>query len=1198
MHLLFSCSSRSRFDFSAAIVPLFVALSGLLVGCRLGADDSRRGNDPWVFRSVVDLQPRMITLSLRDDFWVSYNTATGELYRAWPGGMDFAGSVYNQSHGPQPTSRGPAYVTNETGGPWRVRTGDVDEIPSVQYKGHALRDAGEGESVVLKYVLTTDSGARISVHEMPEYVEEARRPGLKRVFETANVPPGAAVILRTGVGSAITEHELGANDTTVVSAFYDRAEVAPFSPGTENADAPSGFALAEKHNCQICHNVEVATVGPSFTAIAERYGFTSFNVDRLSQKVIAGGSGVWGDVMMTPHPDLSLEEATELVEYILGLDGEMLGDGPAISGVMLTQDQRNSDGRGLATNVWLYAGGIPGMVQPSPSEAPMYSGVVPNLNISGAGFAPLEENFYLEARGSIRIDEPGNYVFRTVSDDGSLLYIDGAEVVNNDGFHGPDPADGEIQLERGDYEIFVRFFQGGGGRTLSMQWVAPGEEAFSIVPSDVLTYREEDLLPAEPYVAPEVRVKGIPGDQLPLMDVHPSFSLETIRPDGFEPMVGGLDVMADGRVAVSTWDPEGAVYIVDPPATVASEADRNAITVKKIASGLAEPLGLKVVDGEIYVLQKHELTRLVDNDGDEVIDEYQTVANGWGATANFHEFAFGLEYRDGFFYAALATAILPGGASANPQDPDRGRVIKIDRETGDYTFIASGLRTPNGIGVGVDGELFIADNQGDWLPSSKVVHVSDGAFFGSRSVDFPGTAGVPEKAPVVWLPQGEIGNSPSTPARLDVGRYAGQMIHGEVTHGGLKRVFVEQVDGEYQGAVFRFVQGLEAGVNRIVWGADDKLYVGGIGNPGNWGHSGGNWFGLQRLTYTDAPVFEMLSVNAKSDGLELTFTEPLAAGDGFDSAAYEVRQWRYVPTVEYGGPKVDDRELVVRDVHVSEDRRRVALEIDGMRPGHVVYVRLRKPWISTNGNGLWTREAWYTLNRIPRATPVFKDGASEDAVGSNELTAAEQADGWRLLFDGSTLEGWRNYNSETVGSAWRVEDGAITIDGPIDEWQTANGGDIMTDAAYENYDLRLQWKVEPGGNSGIIYNVVEDPKYEYVWETGPEMQVLDNDGHPDGAIPGHRAGELYDLVILPYEPVNPAGEWNDARIVQQDGLVSHWLNGHKLLEVQIGSPEWEAMVAASKFIEMPDFGKATAGHIALQDHGNRVWFRNIKIRER
>src|SRR5690606_23167050 len=255
-------------------------------------------------------------------------------------------------------------------------------------------------------------------------------------------------------------------------------------------------------------------------------------------------------------------------------------------------------------------------------------------------------------------------------------------------------------------------------------------------------------------------------------------------------------------------------------------------------------------------------------------------------TTNFHEFAFGLEYLDGRFYAALGTAILPGGASAPDQPPNRGSVIRISGD-GAVEYVARGLRTPNGIGQGPGGALYVTDNQGDWLPSSKLVRIEEGAFYGSRSVDFAGTAGVPVTPPVVWLPQDEIGNSPSQPVSLDVGPYRGQLAYGDVTHGGIKRVFVERVGGVEQGAVFRFTQGLEAGVNRLAWGPDGALYAGGIGNPGNWGHAGRLWFGLQRLTYAERITFEMLAVRARPGGFEIEFTEPLARGAGDDPADYQ-----------------------------------------------------------------------------------------------------------------------------------------------------------------------------------------------------------------------------------------------------------------------------------------------------------------------
>jgi cytochrome c len=392
-----------------------------------------------------------------------------------------------------------------------------------------------------------------------------------------------------------------------------------------------------------------------------------------------------------------------------------------------------------------------------------------------------------------------------------------------------------------------------------------------------------------------------------------------------------------------------------------------AIKVKRIAFGLAEPLGLKVVDNEIYVMQKHELTKLVDLDNDEIIDEYQTVCNGWTASTNFHEFAFGLVYKDGYFYGTLATAIDPGGASSKPQLPDRGKVIKISKADGSFSFVASGLRTPNGIGIGPDNEIFIADNQGDWLPANKIVHLKQGAWYGSRSVDFKGTEGLAETPPLVYLTQDEISKSPSQPIKLDIGPYKNQLIFGDITHGGIKRAFVEKVNGEYQGAAFRFAQGLEVGVNRLVWGSDGALYVGGVGmKGGGWIQYGKLTYGLQKLTYNKTSVFEMLAVRAKSNGVEIEFTEPLKEGSGTQAADYNITQWWFKPTAEYGGPKMDEHNLAVRSVNLSADRRKVFLELPWMKPKHVVYIRLNHKTVkSKDGDNLWTTEAWYTMNNIP-----------------------------------------------------------------------------------------------------------------------------------------------------------------------------------------------------------------------------------------
>ncbi|MGV3639832.1 MAG: PA14 domain-containing protein, partial [Adhaeribacter sp.] len=567
----------------------------------------------------------------------------------------------------------------------------------------------------------------------------------------------------------------------------------------------------------------------------------------------------------------------------------------------------------------------------------------------------------IHATGMINLAKTTNVVFRLVSDDGSRLYIDNKLVIDNGGNHPLEGKDGELLLKAGRHPVRIEYYQGGGGKGLSFQWRPYGAKAFSVVPPSVLSFRGADIKRTQ--TSPVVAVKNAaPGDAAPLEAVHPSFTLSQARPDNFQPKVGGMDFLPDGRLVVSTWDSLGSVFLLEG----VSGGDPGAIKVKRIAFGLAEPLGVKVVDNQIYVLQKQELTRLVDRNQDDVIDDYQTVCNGWKVSANFHEFAFGLLYQDGYFYGTLATAINPGGASTKPQIPDRGKVVKISRQDGSFSFVASGLRTPNGIGFGVDNEIFIADNQGDWLPSSKILHLQEGAWYGSRSVDFEGTADTPEVPPVVWLPQDEIGNSPTQPAKLDVGPYKNQMIHGDVTHGGIKRVFAEKVGGAYQGAVFRFTQGLEAGVNRLAWGPDGALYVGGVGSTGNWQHPGKLGYGLQRLSFNNKITFEMLALRVKPKGIEIEFTEPLKAGSGGRASDYGIRQFYYKPTGEYGGPKLDDKALAVTSVQVSADRRKVYLELAGMKPRHVIYVRLNKQGLrSASDQALWTTEAWYTLNRIP-----------------------------------------------------------------------------------------------------------------------------------------------------------------------------------------------------------------------------------------
>ena len=203
-------------------------------------------------------------------------------------------------------------------------------------------------------------------------------------------------------------------------------------------------------------------------------------------------------------------------------------------------------------------------------------------------------------------------------------------------------------------------------------------------------------------------------------------------------------------------------------------------------------------------------------------------------------------------------------------------------------------------------------------------------------------------------------------------------------------------------------------------------------------------------------------------------------------------------------------------------------------------------------------------------------------------TVRTEPGGWRPLFDGRTTEGWLGYRQRTMPRGWQVVDGALT--------RVAPAGDIVTREQFGDFELTLEWKVAPGGNSGIFYRVAEAPELETVWQSGPEFQVLDDAGHRDGARPETSAGACYGLYPVPRGVVRPAGEWNDARILVAGTHVEHWLNGRKVVEYELGSADWAARVRASKFAAFPRYGREPRGRIALQDHGDWVAYRSIRIR--
>lgn len=235
------------------------------------------------------------------------------------------------------------------------------------------------------------------------------------------------------------------------------------------------------------------------------------------------------------------------------------------------------------------------------------------------------------------------------------------------------------------------------------------------------------------------------------------------------------------------------------------------------------------------------------------------------------------------------------------------------------------------------------------------------------------------------------------------------------------------------------------------------------------------------------------------------------------------------------------------------------------------------------------------MKKILTFTAFLLSGGMIMAQAPNTLTKKEKKEGWKLLFDGTSTKGWHTYLRDTVGAKWQVKDGALVFDPSQPQ---SGGGDIVTNEAYENFELHLEWKVSKGSNSGIIFDVQEDPRYSATYLTGPEMQVLDNIDASDNKKQNHLAGCLYDMAgDSTVSKPKPVGEWNEVRLIQNKGHLTFWLNGIKTYEGQIGSEEWNNMVANSKFKNrvFSDFAKVAKGKIALQQHPGSSEWRNIKI---
>lgn len=575
----------------------------------------------------------------------------------------------------------------------------------------------------------------------------------------------------------------------------------------------------------------------------------------------------------------------------------------------------------------------------------------------------------------IRIDEPYTISVDMGSDDGLKVWLNGRVVVHADELRGwaADQHTVQLDLEPGVNTILAKVINRGVGYNYSFATPNPLDP----MRDAMLEYQLDLDFPRSPEDE-YYRMLTIPVPEHVVLEV------------------GGIDTLGDGRPIVSTR--RGDVWIVDD---AYADPPFNA-TFTRFATGMHEALGLAVRAGEIYAVQRGELTRLDDIDGDDVADVYETVFDRWGVSGNYHEFAFGPKFdRDGNLWVTLNLGFCGGlGKSIVPW---RGWALKITPD-GEMTPICGGLRSPNGIGMNAQGDMFYTDNQGDWVGTCPLAHLEPGSFHGHPggnqwydSPEAPGSdpgtpATAPDgspvprhianqsmptlKLPAVWFPYGRMGQSSSDILLENTngkfGPFKDQLFVGDQTNASIARVWLEKVDGEYQGACFPFRSGFDCGVNRMCWGEDGSMFVGQT-NRG-WGSLGRKPYGLQRLVWTGRMPFEVLEMHARPDGFELVFTKPVDAQSAADHRSYTMKSFTYLYHEPYGSPEVDTADLDIVSAKVSPDGLRVRLVIDNLREGYVHELFLPGV-LDEDGKPLLHDKAYYTLNRIPDS-PVASSSAS------------------------------------------------------------------------------------------------------------------------------------------------------------------------------------------------------------------------------
>lgn len=450
-------------------------------------------------------------------------------------------------------------------------------------------------------------------------------------------------------------------------------------------------------------------------------------------------------------------------------------------------------------------------------------------------------------------------------------------------------------------------------------------------------------------------------------------------PHNIELEVGGMTTIPDGRLAVSTR--RGEIWMVENPYSATP-------FYKLFASGMHEVLGLTYHKGSLYAVQRGELTKLTDQNGDGSADYYQNIAN-WELAGNYHEYSYGPVFdKDENMYLTFNVAWVGFGEAKLSKW--RGWMVKVSPD-GTLSPVASGLRSPAGVMMNSPGDIFYTENQGDWVGSGRITHLEKGDFAGHASSliwsNEPGSpmttqiSDIPDngepmykaaekvknlKLPAVWYPHTLMGISTADMIEDKNGFmgpfFKGQYFVSDQGHSKVMRMMLEKINGQYQGICFPFREGWQSGLLRLSWGIDGSMF-GGMTSRG-WGSTGTDLFGLQRMVWSGETPFEMAEVHAMSDGFEITFTKPVDVATATQAANYDINSFNYQYHHFYGSPVIENKTHTIKAILISDDAKKVRLVLDEARRFYIHEIK-PKGVKSTNGDLLLHDVGYYTLNNIP-----------------------------------------------------------------------------------------------------------------------------------------------------------------------------------------------------------------------------------------